>query len=921
MTEGFDIICLSETFIKRGSESNLKIRNYKLVSSYSRDNERRGGTCILLKNEVDYINLDITTPVKYDFEYCATELVNYGLIIVCIYRTPSSNVRNFLNNLDFLLAKLTRKRNKQLILCGDWNIDVLKENTISKELLSILSNNNIKNHIQKPTRQKSCIDLIVSNIPEVDFKLHYLALSDHETGQSISFKCEGKNIKKLPDYWFENRIDFSLDNIQKFQECLKSLSFDDCLSELDPEKAFNNFYDIFTLLYKLCFPNIYVKVVKKPLKNKWLSKGLKRSCITKRKLYSKYQLSTNDKNINKKKYMNYTKILKKCILQSQKNDNTKFISQSKNICKASWQVIKGSFANCNMNNEIHSITLDNKTFTDPNSICDNFNNYFINLAQIKDTRNNTIPIINNNKILNSIYLTPVDTTDIHKIIKSLKNTNAVGYDNINTKIIKKCALYIITPLTHVINLSLLHGHFPSSLKYSLIKPLYKKGDKNDMNNYRPITLIPVLSKIFEKVMFNKLYNFVTSFNILKKEQFGFKKHSSTTLACFCLVKDITESLNNRSHAVSVFLDLSKAFDFVCHSVLLTKLEGYGIRGGALKWVESYLYCRQQCVELSRIKKNRKVIHRSSFSQNMYGVPQGSVLGPLLFLLYINDLPEIAQNDCILFADDTTLIIKCRNKNDLGYKIDNTLKCVIKYLESNNLSINIDKTKIIQFQPYNNTPLTLNITYNNMNIEEVDSTKFLGLIIDKNCNWKAQVEHVCTKLDKFVYVLRRITKTATNQAAFAAYHGYVSSLLRYGLILWGNSVEIDRVFKVQKKCIRSLTGAGFLDSCKPIFKKIKILPLPCLYIFEICVFVKNHADLFKINSQVYNARGKQKNKLYVPSQRLQLYSNNSYCMAIRIYNHLPVHLKELTLKRFKNSLFKLLLEKTYYSVKEYLSDKF
>lgn len=220
---------------------------------------------------------------------------------------------------------------------------------------------------------------------------------------------------------------------------------------------------------------------------------------------------------------------------------------------------------------------------------------------------------------------------------------------------------------------------------------------------------------------------------------------------------------------------------------------------------------------------------SKYRNNAFGVPQGSVLGPLLFLLYINDLPDVTPHDSILFADDTTLIIKCENQTDYETEINAPLNSVTDWLKCNNLNLNLDKTKLIQFKTNNINLNECQITYNNVKLNESDSTIFLGITIDKNCNWKEQTNTICLRLDRFVYALRRIRDVASENTALLAYHGYVASVLRYGIVIWGNSVDKDRAFKMQKKCIRSVCGARYRETCKPLFRKCKMLPLPCLYI--------------------------------------------------------------------------------------------
>jgi hypothetical protein len=484
-------------------------------------------------------------------------------------------------------------------------------------------------------------------------------------------------------------------------------------------------------------------------------------------------------------------------------------------------------------------------------------------------------------------------------------------------VLKTNASALAVPLAHIINISFLQGVFPERLKYSVIKPIHKKGPKTDMNNYRPITLIPVISKIFERIMYGKILKFVTKNEILVDNQFGFRKNSSTSLACYHLVKEVIESLDKQTPIVAVFLDMSKAFDFVDHDILLHKLYRYGVRGPSWEWIACYLKNRQQCVEITNVDGNDKIVHKSSYKPNKTGVPQGSILGPLLFLLYINDLPNAIIHKSILFADDTTLIIKHDDNMAFNDKINQTLVDVIDWLDSNNLHININKTKLVQFQTYRSKHIDLQVKYNGSKIEEVNSASFLGIYIDNLSNWKSHIDVLRAKLDRFVYAIYRIRNVVSEAAALSAYHGYVSSLLRYGLILWGNSVDAHIIFKTQKKCIRSLCGARHLDHCRPLFKRNKILTLPAMYIYEICIFVKKHLKYFKIVTTNSN-RGAHRHNLFLPKTNLALSRKNVHCMAIKIFNTFTDNFKALPIKLFKKSLFDHLIDNSYYSIDEFMT---
>lgn len=253
-------------------------------------------------------------------------------------------------------------------------------------------------------------------------------------------------------------------------------------------------------------------------------------------------------------------------------------------------------------------------------------------------------------------------------------------------------------------------------------------------------------------------------------------------------------------------------------------------------------------------------------------------------------------------------------------INNALSDIYTWTNNNNLKINLTKTKCMQFHSYNSNSRHINIKYNEIPVEETSCTKFLGLNIDTHLNWKKHIESICTKLDRFVYALRRLGKTVSTQAAMTAYYGYVSSTLNYGLLIWGNSVHVDKAFILQKKCVRAITNAWYTDSCKPIFKKHNILPLACMYIKKVCIFVKTHMEYFKLRSEIYkgNQRAQYRTLLYQPPCRADIYKRNAYNTCIEIFNKLPDSIKLLHDIEFKNVLTKWLQENCFYSVKEYMN---
>lgn len=911
-----DVICITEHNMIEDDYNILNLSNYKLASACSRKT-RHGGVCILVNVKHSFKTLDVTQFVLHNIlECCAIELTEHNIIIVCAYRVTQYTVSAytlFFKKLNELLTTLCNSNKKKVILCGDFNIDMLTKTKTTDTLKHILQSYNLKIEINEPTRLASgtCLDNVFHNMRGCTSKVVELALSDH-CAQILT--CPVKKSYTFK-HWYVVKRDYSEENVKKFEEYLKSISFNEVYASDDANEAFQKFYEIFQLLYLLCFPKIRVKF-STSLKHKWLSKGLKKCSRRKRELLWNYRRSHSKES--KIKFKEYAKRFKAIIKLTQKSQNNYFINTSDNKCKATWNIINKSKSR-NMKEYINKINDNGHILTDPRDISQSFNNYFINqisLTDINTNSNNSIKFNTNNNNSNSLFMKPTTPDEIFTIIKSLKNTKSTGYDEITTDIIKRVAPVIAPVLSHSINICINEGTYPDELKVSIIIPLFKKTDKENMNYYRPIALIPILSKIFEKVIYQRLNSYMEKYEMFSPMQMGFRKNKSINKAIYEFLMTVLNSMDKRIPVAALYMDLTKAFDYVNHDILLNKLDKYGVRGTAQNLIKSYLTNRTQKTQINRIctKSKTETAYFSDSKENRLGVPQGSVLGPLLFIIYINDLPQVTEHPMVLFADDSTVLFKDDKESNYENNINNTLTDIIHWLNNNKLLINLGKTKIMTFKQRINNK-TIDIKYNDNKIEETEVTKFLGLYIDRNITWQAQTDHICSKLNTFSYALHNLSKVVSEGTVVTAYKGYVDSILRYGIIFWGNATNKDSVFKSQKRCIRAIGKITSTESCKQLFKKYKILTFPSLYILEMAIFVKLNFNSFgHFRSLRYGS------KVSAPRHVTALYRKNIFGMAPTIFNKLPKAIRDAQdIQLFKTKLKNYLLDKIYYSVNEYLSD--
>jgi hypothetical protein len=550
-------------------------------------------------------------------------------------------------------------------------------------------------------------------------------------------------------------------------------------------KMYGNFVDILLQTWSE-FVTLKVDKLDSQLKKPWMTVALLKSIRKQHQLFVKVKKNPTDM-VMKEKHKKYKSVLTKTIQSAKKKYHDRFVSQIKSEPASAWNKIKELMGKAKRRPQ-------KKNDISEEVFCDFFTNVGPKLAeQIEKTEEDPLDSIKH-KTNSSMYFRSVDDLEVLKLLKKLDIKKAVGSDQVSALLLREGAETIAPQLAFLCRLSLKHGKVFDLMKIAKITPIFKAEDPRLPSNYRPVSVLSVLSTILDRLVHIRLTEFFSE--ILTKHQYGFRKKLNTELALINFYQSLIEKLDKGQLGFGLFIDLKKAFDTVDHQILLRKLERYGVCGPVLEWFKDYLTGRQQYVKLNGKKSTLKTV--------LCGVPQGSILGPLLFIIYVNDLPDILDKlEATIFADDTTLVSYAKDIDTLETTANQELKTVASWFKKNKLTFNAKKTYYLVFSHEQCHKLRkMNIEINGNQIEQKDKIKHLGVIFHEHLRWHGHINHVLSKILKYLPVFGYIRQFVTRKTLMTIYNSFIYPHLIYCSLVWGNRIQnegvIDRLLIFQKK---------------------------------------------------------------------------------------------------------------------------
>ena len=895
LSSAFDIITLSETHLSANVTSDVfDLKGFHGIIRKDR-NGYGGGVAIYVKENLIYKRQHQYERNDIEAVWIQINSSQGKFLICCAYRPPTDT--EFWDRFSSVLDDVKSDFTSNVLILGDLNADFNTAN--GKKMKELCISQNCQYLINQPTRitatTSTVLDQIITNSPAFIESVSVgqpLATSDHCT---ISVKIRFDIPKEKP---YERHIwDYKKADFLGYKQAIANYDFGPCFETDDIDLTCKRWTDVILTEARNFIPNKVVLI--RPNDSPWYNNELRKMKRKVNRLFRKFKekKSTQSWESYREHRNSYQQKLSEAETNYRKSLHAS-LESAKNV-KKWWAIIKDILGKGN-DTSYPTLVDGNTYFENSEDKANHFNNFFLSHNDI-DTTNAVLPNEQNDNIggLGAIEATE---QEVHDLIKAIDCNKATGPDGICPKLLKEADIGIVPSLTKLINKSLKQSKTPLLWKKAHMLPLFKKGCKADVNNYRPVSILSSPSKILEKIVFKHVYNYFRDNELLTKHQSGFQTGDSTVHQLSYLYHKFSEALDQKKEIRLVFCDISKAFDKVWHYGILYKLKKLGIHGSLLKWFSDYLDNRCQRVIVRG--------QNSAWGFLKAGVPQGSVLGPLLFLVYINDIIDGLSCNIKLFADDTTLYITYNDEHLAHQVINENLEKVSDWARKWLVSFSPSKTKAmtISFKKRNPEPLQ----FDHKNLDDVSEHKHLGLTLSSNLTWSSHINNIISEATRMSDVLKRLKYDLDRSTLEKIYFSFIRPKLEYAAHIWDNcsKKDSDKLEQFQIEIAKTVTGARKGTSHDLLYSELKWETLSQRRtnskLLNIHRIVNNNAPSYMCNlipqnneDNRYNLRNKSEVKM--PKTRTETFRRSFIPSSINLWNNLEHEYRLLDFETFKTKL--------------------